>query len=145
MSTGSLRKEKRVNRSSPRVDNELTRETESLCRAGLRVHRHEFKALSDTSHTQLLLGAGLASERGGFYQSWSFANKFKEGRDEQRSQVAGKKIHERQAMKSQLGTEGRDSNGKEEDEWKVQDGPNSSWSWPIEGSGLGQEETVVRK
>ena len=44
MSTGSLRKEKRVSQSSQRVDNELKKETKSLCRAGLRVHRHEFKA-----------------------------------------------------------------------------------------------------
>ena len=77
------------------------------------------KGWSLTSHTQLLLGAGLAGERGGFYQSWSFANKFKEGRDKQRSRVAGRKIHERPAMKSQLDKEGRDGNGKKEDEWKV--------------------------
>ena len=44
MSTGSLRKEKRVSQSSQRVDNELKNETKSLWRAGLRVHRHEFKA-----------------------------------------------------------------------------------------------------
>ena len=59
--------------------------------------------------------------------------------------MEGKKIYERRAVKSQLGTEGRDGNGKKEAEWKVQDGPNNSQSWPIEGSGLGPEETVVRK
>ena len=33
--------------------------------------------------------------------------------------MAGEKIYERRSVKSQLGKEGRDGNGKKEEEWKV--------------------------
>lgn len=50
--------------------------------------------------------------------------------------MAGKEMYAKQSVKSQLGKEGREGNGKKLAGWEVSDGPKNYRSWLTGGSGL---------
>lgn len=82
----------------------------------LKAHGHEFKVRPVTELCTLCKPHSAdwcrcRIVRVGFNQGWSFANKYKERRDEQRSWVACKKMCASQTKKSQLDKKGWD--GKE--------------------------------